>query len=1113
MLATMSEIHSRVAIPALNWSEEAVSGLVPTGTVTLLLADAEGSTRLWETAPAEMTAAFAKLDHVLVDLVSIHHGVRPVEQGEGDSFVLAFPRASDAVACALALQRAPLAPIRLRIGVHTGEVRLRDEGNYIGPAINRTARLRELAHGGQTVLSGTTSDLVADLLPDGAWLSDLGVHRLRDLPRPERVEQLCHPDLRNEFPPLRVRDVPATQRFPTTLTSFVGRVDETNQIAQSLRVNRLVTLTGAGGVGKTRLALRIAEDLAAQFSEGAWYVDLAPITDPDLVPVTMARALGLPDLPGRSTLDALLGFIRDRHILVVLDNCEHLLDASAALVVAILGAASRLKVLATSREPLGVPGEATWRVPSLSLTDEAIELFTDRARLAVPDFTISDSYTATVAEICRRLDGMPLAIELAAARVRALSLDEILTGLHDRFRLLTGGSRTAVRRQQTLQASVEWSHALLTETERTLFRQLAVFLGGFDLDAAQAVAGAGGVERYQVLDQLSLLVDKSLVVSETSGGATRYRLLETMRQFAQEQLGESGEAENARNHHRDHYAAMAHRLDRLVRSGDGRILERAEREIDNLRAAFEWSRENSDVETALALASWLQPLWLTCGRLREGLAWLDAGLADHTENPSQVAPAVYARALADRAWLDASVIATGNRAQAEAALTIARELDDSALLVRALVACGAINGYNVTFAAAYFTEALERARAIGDGWTMSLILAWKAIGAIVAGRPTEARMAAEEGCRLADPIGDQFTSRLCRWCLGSVHMMCGNLGEAERQLNDLVVDSELSHDLLQTVNARRGHSMALTYLGDIEGARAIAVAAIRDAEQLSPWHLGLGYLILGMTALADGDETEATEALEACWTNVSEHAESAAICRAWIALAALARGDLVAAHDWADEAVRTTSGIQKAIALTARARVALEEDGTEQSESDLHAALDEMTAADGYLGLTDIFECLAAVAARGGAYAESARMLGAADSLRRRSGEARLRIHQSGYDKVVSDVRTTLDDNDFRSLWDEGVALSTDDAIAYAQRGRGARKRPATGWEALTPTERDVARLVSEGLGNKEVGARLFISPHTVQTHLTHIYTKLGVTTRTQLTRQAVSRNDQSEPS
>src|SRR6478735_11552109 len=434
MVASMSEIHPRIEMPVLNWSDDGVSELVPTGTVTLLLADVEGSTRLWETASEEMSAAFANLDRTLAELVSAHHGVRPVEQGEGDSFVVAFTGSSDAVACALALQRAPLAPIRLRIGVHTGEVQLRDEANYIGPAINRAARLRELAHGGQTVLSGVTSDLVADLLPDGAWLNDLGAHRLRDLPRPERVMQLCHPDLNNEFPPLRTPKPVVAHNLPVQLTSFVGRGEQIRDVRQILADNRLVTLTGAGGAGKTRLAVQIAAQIAGEFGAGALYVDLAAITDPDIVPVAVARALGLPDQPGRSTMDTVTGFLGDDQMLVVLDNCEHLLDASAALIVALFGTCPGLTLVATSREPIGVAGEVSWRVPSLSLADEAIELFTDRARHARPDFAVNDDNVAAVREICRRLDGLPLAIELAAARVRVLSLTEIRDGLHDRFR-------------------------------------------------------------------------------------------------------------------------------------------------------------------------------------------------------------------------------------------------------------------------------------------------------------------------------------------------------------------------------------------------------------------------------------------------------------------------------------------------------------------------------------------------------------------------------------------------------------------------------------------------------------------------------------------------------
>jgi class 3 adenylate cyclase len=304
----------------VNWSDLGVSGLLPTGMATLLLADVEGSTRLWESQPKEMTAALARFNQTVSEVIAAHGGVRPVEQGEGDSFVAAFARASDAVACALELQRAPLAPIRLRIGMHTGEVQLRDEGNYAGPTINRIARLRDLAHGGQTVLSGATEDMVVDRLPAGAWLTDLGTHPLRDLPRPERVVQLCHPDLVNEFPALRTAKAVVSQNFPVQLTNFVGRGAQMTDLEKLLVDNRLVTLTGAGGAGKTRLGVEIAARIGGEFGDGVWYVDLAPITHPGLVPVTVARALGLPDQPGRSTMDTLLRFVRDRQMLVVTER-------------------------------------------------------------------------------------------------------------------------------------------------------------------------------------------------------------------------------------------------------------------------------------------------------------------------------------------------------------------------------------------------------------------------------------------------------------------------------------------------------------------------------------------------------------------------------------------------------------------------------------------------------------------------------------------------------------------------------------------------------------------------------------------------------------------------
>ena len=777
MLASMSPPDPRA--DTLNWSDLGVSEL-PTGTVTLLLADVEGSTQLWESQPEEMSAAVARLDRALTDLVAAHDGVRPVEQGEGDSFVIAFARASDAVACALELQQAPLAPIRLRIGVHTGEVRLRDEGNYIGPTINRTARLRDLAHGGQTVLSGVSGELVADQLPAGAWVSELGTHRLRDVSRPERVVQLCHPDIRNEFPPLRISKTTVVQRLPAQLTSFVGRGAQITEVRQLLSESRLVTLTGAGGAGKTRLAIEIASQMADEFGGGVWCVDLAPITHPDLVALTMARALGLPDQPGRSIEDALVRFISDRPMLVVLDNCEHLPGACATLAVALLGECPAVKLLATSREPIRAVGEITWQVPSLSLDDEAIELFIDRARQVRRDFAVTDVNAATVTEICRRLDGMPLAIELAAARIRALSLVEIVDSLHDRFRLLTGGARTAVRRQQTLRASVDWSHALLTEPEQVLFRRLAVFMGGFDLDAAQAVGGGSDVERYQVLDQLTLLVDKSLVMAENTSGRTRYRLLETVRQYALEKLGESGEADAVRTRHRDYYTSTAAQLDVPAHAGREERLDQTEADIDNLRAAFAWSRENADIELALRLASSLQPLWLTRGQFQEGLGWLDAALAETGRRPVPTCGLRAARALADKSH--AAGLGRRDRRERDRrggrGLTLARELDDPALLVRALMSRGAISAFDAEVSRPYLDEAAGLARDLGDPWQLSQILDWQATSALLAGDTVATIVAAEEALELADAIGDRFVSRQCRLWLANAQAYRGDLAGA-----------------------------------------------------------------------------------------------------------------------------------------------------------------------------------------------------------------------------------------------------------------------------------------------------------------------------------------------
>ena len=1101
MLATMSQYAE---IPPLTWSDLIVTELLPTGTVTLLLADVEGSTRLWETQPEKMTAALALLNRTVDEAVAAHGGVRPLEQGEGDSFVTAFARASDAVECALELQRAPLGPIRLRIGVHTGEVQLRDDANYAGPTINRTARLRDLAHGGQTVLSGATEPLVMDRLPDGVWLADLGSYPLRDLPRPERVMQMCHADLRNDFPPLRVRQVAVSHNLPAQLTSFVGRQAQMADLRQLVVGNRLVTLTGAGGAGKTRLGMELTSLLTNEFSDGVWYIDLAPITNSAVAPVTVARSLGLPDQPGRSTMELLRRFFGEKKMLMLLDNCEHLLDACVTLVVELLAACPQLTVLATSREPLGVAGELSWRVPSLNVADEAVELFADRARRARPEFAITEDNTAVVEEICRRLDGMPLAIELAAARVRALSLSQIADSLHDRFRLLTGGARTAVRRQQTLWASVDWSHALLTEPERVLFRRLAAFAGGFDLDAAQAVGADSDMERYQLVDQLSLLVDKSLVVADDTGDGMRYGLLETVRQYAQEKLGESGEADEVRTRHRDYYMATAAELESRYKSADELLLVWAQTEIDNLRAAFMWSRENSDLEGALRGVSTLQQVWIACGRFREGLAAFEMVLSDG--RCSEVEPAVWVRAVADQSTLTGWAVVPPNEDRARDALAAARELEDPALLARILIGCASVALYNAEVSEACFAEATELARAAGDRWSLCQILSYRSSTDCLAGEPTAARAAAEEGRDVADALGFGFFSRHSRAWLSISLMMQGSLAHAARVAAGLVEEAEAAGDKPMKVFGDVARTVVLAYQGEAAAAQAAVESARVIGEAVGGQWADAVDAVAAHAALAAGDATLARDAAEVAWRHTVPVRQVFIKSVNPLAEAALACGDLVAARNWADDCVGVVPGWHQVGARTVRAFVAIAQGEPDQAERDAHEALVSAARSQGYLRVADTLECLARLAANGGNDSYAARLLGASDSIRHRMGQARYPMYQPGYDITVAATRNALGEKDFDLMWAEGAALSTEEAIAFAQRGRGERKRPASGWESLTPMENDVVRLVREGLGNRDIGARLFISPRTVQTHLTHVFAKLGLTSRVQLVQEAGQR-------
>jgi DNA-binding CsgD family transcriptional regulator len=606
------------------------------------------------------------------------------------------------------------------------------------------------------------------------------------------------------------------------------------------------------------------------------------------------------------------------------------------------------------------------------------------------------------------------------------------------------------------------------------------------------------VERFQVLDQLSLLVDKSLVIAENAGGSTRYRLLETVRQYALEKLSESIEADQIRARHRDHFTAVAARLDAPGRNEYEPLIEQAEAEIDNLRAAFIWSLENADIAKAVGLATSLQPLWLAHGRVLEGLTWLDATLTTGSEVP----PMVRTRSIADKAILGSWVDVTGNLEQAEDALAFARTINDPGLLIRALTACAFSAAHDLERAEPYFAEAIDLARAVGDSWRLSQLFSQQAYGAFMAGDLNALASIAAEGRDLADAIGDRFNSRQCQWVLLNLGICRGELAAALAVLPEFIADATAAHDVMSAIIGLMFQTYAFTHTGDAASARAAGARLIEAGGDLAGLFDNGAYSAVAMACLTDGDVTAAWEAAQtAKRRSMNPPAES--MNAIWLCQVAVACSQLVDAHRWAEEAVAGTKGWFQAWALTARAQVHLASDGPELAACDAYEALSIVARNDGRLLVPDMFECLAKSIRRPEDHRDAARLVGAADAVRQRMGMVRLHAFDDEHKAFVTALCTAMGDSNFDAALAEGAALSTEEAIAYALRGRGERKRPSTGWDSLTPTELDVVRLVAEGIHNKDIATRLFVSPRTVQSHLRHVYNKLGLTSRVQLAQEA----------
>jgi predicted ATPase/class 3 adenylate cyclase len=850
------------ALPAAT-SDQILSRLpLPEGTVTFLFTDIEGSTRLWEHYPDGMRIALTRHDALLRQAIEAHGGV--VFKTMGDQFCAVFSTAPAALTAALAAQRAMLAEpwrehdqavgkpgdastperlqIRVRVALHTGAAEERD-GDYFGPPLNRVARLLAAAHGEQILLSLATAELVRDELPAGASLRDLGQRRLQDLVRPEHFFQLVAPDLPADFPPLRTLEA-FPHNLPLQLTSFVGREQEMAALKGLLSAHRLVTLTGTGGCGKTRLALQVASELLDQFADGAWLIELAPLADPALVAQTVLLKLGAQELPARPSGQTLADFLKPRQLLLVLDNCEHLVEACAQLAETLLQVCPQLWVLATSREALSIAGETRFAVPPLSLPEArhlpslerltqygAVRLFIDRAVMVQPSFAVTNENAPAVAQICYQLEGIPLAIELAAARVRVLSVEQIAPRLNDLFRLLTGGSRTASPRQQTLRALIDWSYDLLSEAEQAVLRRLSVFAGGWTLEAAEVICSDFGsgtdppaiqdqkskIQSEDVLDLLTQLMDKSLVsVEEGASGTVRYRLLETVRQYSRDRLQESGEAEEVRARHRDFFLRLAEEAEPALRGAEQAAwLDRMQADSDNLRAGLDWCRsETNGAEAELRLAAALVWFWIKRGQVGEGRQRLEAALSRDSSGSScfrakglygagvlahfsgdQEASIAFlehsldlARALGDRWTLTLALFSLGLRAMAddperartlaEESLALAREVGDPWLIAHPLVLGSMVHGKgDGDRAKALSAESLALMRQAGDKWSIAMRLLVLANGAASEGDYPRARTLCQEGLTLSQELKDK---RGLAWFINVLAAVAAAQGQAQQ---------------------------------------------------------------------------------------------------------------------------------------------------------------------------------------------------------------------------------------------------------------------------------------------------------------------------------------------
>jgi predicted ATPase/class 3 adenylate cyclase len=840
-----------------------VQNQFPSGTVTFLFTDIEGSTKLAQEHSDSMPALLARHNEILNLAIQAHNGF--VFRIVGDSFSAAFHTATDALNAALAAQRTlqneawSPAPIKVRMGIHTGSAQLKDDPQGQGASyegygtLALTQRIMSVGHGGQILLSQTMHDLIKDRLPEGTELRDMGERRLKDIVRPEHIYQVAAPDLLSDFPPLKTLET-INHNLPAQLTSFIGRERELAEGEKLLASTRMLTFIGPGGTGKTRLCLRVAAEQLSEFKDGVWLIELAQLADATYVLSNIASTFNLRELPGARLIDTVTDYLRAKQLLLVLDNCEHLIETCAQLSDHFLHACPNLKIITSSREALGIDGETVYRVPSLSLPSaqdvvlagdggrseglmdyESIRLFTERAIKANPQFALTRDNAPYVTQICKRLDGIPLAIELAAARVKLFTPGQIAERLGDRFKLLTGGSRTALPRQQTLRALIDWSYLTLNQTEQAVLRRLAVFSGGWTFEAAESVAG-----EIDAMDGLSGLVNKSLVNVEEKEGESRYRYLETIRQYAMEKLLEAGDAVNARDCHLAHFLEVSRRAEEHFRTLQRLLwMNRLEMEHDNIRSALGWALD-SDPASALQMVCLLSAFWMSHNYLTEGCNWCQAAITRVEESSLDLdkIESTLARAYAVLAILSVNrgEHRTGQIA-AKQSVALARGIDDKSILVHALTFLGFSSAFlgDVTLAFDSLHEAEDICRKMGYRQELAEVLqALVYVTMEVHGSQAAEQLQSymEESLALSQGSVDPEAAVRTEGLLARLAFFRGDLAEARKHA-DLMLDR---HRKMGDHLAVTGHQSEMAHaarqLGNFDEALALYRETIQEWQEI-----------------------------------------------------------------------------------------------------------------------------------------------------------------------------------------------------------------------------------------------------------------------------------------